>query len=276
MARSIQEIYNRIIDEKENTSTLDGLLPSGETYTNFLDALTSTSKVAIWRMWAYITAVAHYIHELQFDLFKQEVEQIAENSGIGTSPWYQAIALDFQYGDQLERIGFTYGYAVIDETKKIVKKCAIEITNQGIVIVKVLKEDGPLNDDEKIALESYLNKLKIAGTKMPVLSQPADVISLNYTIYYDPLTPVGLLQNGLDQAMSDFRDSLDFNGEFRVSRFTDALQAVDGVVDPVFNSATVTPFNLPSQDVVIRVLPVSGSFDYAGSAATMFTFIPQL
>ncbi len=59
MARKILEIYDEIIEEKELQPSLTGLLPLGETSDNLLDDLTSGSKVAVWRLWAYLTAVAN-------------------------------------------------------------------------------------------------------------------------------------------------------------------------------------------------------------------------
>lgn len=277
MARSIQQIYDSIIAEKENQSTLNGLLPQGETYPNFLAELTSASKVAIWRTWAFITAVAHHVHELQFDLFKAEVDQtIADRGGFGTPPWYQDMVLAFQYGDELERIGAAFQYAELDVSKQIISDCAIQVTQQGTVLVKVAKQSGPLDNDESLALQSYLNKIKIAGTKIGVISQDSDQVDAEYDIYYDPLIPLNVLQANLQTALDDFLDNLPFNGELRITKLTDKLQSVAGVVDPVFKQCQVTPSGASTQNVTIRSLPVSGSFEFIDTPANMFNFIAQI
>ena len=59
MGRTLQDIQKQIYDKIAETSALSGL--------------TSTSKVAIWRLWVYIVSFALWVHE-------QVVETNAENS----------------------------------------------------------------------------------------------------------------------------------------------------------------------------------------------------
>ena len=68
MARSIEQINNEIIKAKESEPALVGL--------------TSTSKVAIWRLWAYITAFVIYILELIFD------STLVPQQGVSLSVWF--------------------------------------------------------------------------------------------------------------------------------------------------------------------------------------------
>ena len=74
MARTILEILDDIITEKETHAELDNLQPKPDNSQTFLDDLTTTSKVAIWRLWAFTTAVAIFAHEKIFDSHKLEVE----------------------------------------------------------------------------------------------------------------------------------------------------------------------------------------------------------
>lgn len=280
MARSISTIYEAIIAEKESQSSLDGLLPANEEYTTFLSDLSSASKVAIWRLWAYITAVAIHTHEVVYDLFKEEVQAIADAAAPGTPAWYQKKVLEFQYEDSLVYQDFQYIYDPIDEDARIITRCAVQERSDGAVLIKVAKdvsdEPAPLITAEKNALESYVAKIKFAGTRVAVLSQAADVIDLDYAIYYDPLIPLATVKANLQAQMDAFLAQLDFNAEFRITRFTDFLQQAEGVVDPVFNSASVTPDGGSAQAVQIRYLPVAGYFEYADTAANMFTYIEQI
>ena len=64
LARTILEIYDSIIAEKQNMASLNALQPSIDSSQDLLNDLTSSSKVAVWRLWAFITAVAINVFEV--------------------------------------------------------------------------------------------------------------------------------------------------------------------------------------------------------------------
>lgn len=279
MARTIVEIYDEIIAEKESASSLDDLTPNPETSTALLAALTSGSKVAIWRLWAYIVSVAIWTHEQLFEIFIAEAEAIAAAAPAGTARWYQKKVLEFQYGDSLVYTDNQYVYDPVDESARIVTRCAVQDRGDGVVVIKVAKDDGgspaPLDSTEKTALEGYLAKIKFAGTRIAVVSLAADEIDLDYDIYYDPIVPLATLQSDLQTALETFASELKFNGDFRITKLTDALQAVTGVIDPVFQSATATPDGGSASAITVKYQPAAGHVTYADTAADMFSFIPQ-
>ena len=53
MARTIGEIYDLLVAEKNNQPTLAALQPAIDDEQTLLSDLTSASKVAIWRLWLY-------------------------------------------------------------------------------------------------------------------------------------------------------------------------------------------------------------------------------
>jgi hypothetical protein len=280
MARTINEIYDAIIVEKNTRSSLDGLAPANETSTQLLDDLNSDSKVAIWRLWAYITAVAIHAHEVVWDLFKKDVEDIANSAPAGTPAWYRKKVFEFQLGDALEYIGTVYKYAVIDPLKQIVTRCSIDQRGSGLVVVKVAKgETGalePLIQSESDALQAYINKIKFAGTRMIVFSGDPDQLTMNYDIYYDPIIQLDVLQEKLTNAINAYlNEELPFNAELNVTGFTDVLQTVEGVEDPIFQSgsalagSTVRTFE-------VDYVPASGYFVLADSVDNMFNFIQTI
>jgi len=279
MSRTISEIYNEIIAEKESQASLAGLTPDPETALALLAALSSSSKVAVWRLWAYITAVAIWTHEQVFELFVIEAEAIAAAAPAGTGRWYQKKVLEFQYGDTLTYVNNQYIYDPVTPANQIVKRCAIQDRGDGVVVVKVAKEvsgaPAPLDSTEKTALEGYIAKIKFAGTRVATVSLAADVIDATYTIYYDPIVPIVTLQASLQTAIDAFAANLEFNGEFRLTKFTDALQAVTGVIDPVFASATATPDGGSASAFTVSYQPAAGYVEFADTAANMFTFVPQ-
>lgn len=280
MARTIQEIYDAIIQEKEQQTELSGLLPSDESASNLLSDLTSSSKVAIWRLWAWVIAVGIRAHELLFDDFVVEANAIADSAPAGTPRWYQAQLFIFQYGDALVYTDNKYQYSVLDESKQIIKRAAIEQRPDGVVVAKIAKEiDGnplPLDGGELSAVESYMAKIKFAGTRLAVLSLNADVVNLDYTIYYDPIISLAVIQANVQLAIDNFQNNLSFNGKINVTKFTDTLQTVEGVIDPVFDDATGTPNSGTSESFSLNYLPAAGYFDYADTAVNMFTWTPQI
>jgi len=262
MARTIQEIYDSIIVEKETKPTLAGLLPANDTAEDLLNELTSNSKVAIWRLWAFIMAVATHTHELLWDLFKAEILAIAAAAPAGTPAWYQKKCFEFQYGDQLQYIDNQYVYDPIDTTKQIIKRAAIEERADGVVVVKVAKLSGtspmPLTLAEKDAFTSYMKDIKFAGTRLAVISIPGDDLNLVWDIQYDPQIPLSQIQLSVSEAMDNYVANLPFNAAVNINKINDVLQDVVGVVDPVFVSAEATPQGGSATPFTVSYVPAAG------------------
>ncbi len=280
MSRTIAEIYDSLIAEKEAQGALDGLLPAPETFNNLLDAVTSDSKVGIWRMWAALVSVGHWTHEQEFEIFIAEAEAIAAAAPAGTPRWYQEQFYLFQYGDALEYIGSKYQYAVVDPTKRIIKRCAIEERSDGVVVAKLAALDGsgnpiPLTAPELAAANSFGKKVKFAGTRLAALSLNADSVDIAFEIFYDPIIPLATVQAAVQAVMDAYIASLDFNAKFSVTKLTDAIQTVQGVNDLQFGSATATPAGGSAIPFTLSYIPASGYFEYADTATNMFTWTAQ-
>ncbi len=282
MARSIGVIYDQIIEEKQNKPALDGLLPADESSVDLLDDLTSDSKVAVWRLWAYIVALIIHTHEVMWDVFKIDIEAIVQAAATGTPRWYRDQVLKYQHGDSLVYLNQKYQYNPIDEDARIVKSCAINERSNGTIFIKVAKDDGSdgltkLTTSEINALTSYVNKIKFAGAKTAVYTNDADLLTINYDLYYDPIVPLDTLISNIESAVKKHLSNLDFDGVLNVNKFTDVLQSVTGVADPVFTfgqsqvtgSSDITEFIIENQ-------PGSGYFQLADTIENLFNFIPKL
>lgn len=242
MSRTLQQIYDEIIDEKQSLSNLNALLPNSNAYfADFLTDLASNSRVAIWRLIAWVFAYATWTHEQLWDIFKAEIEDIAAKALAGTPRWYYERVLEFQYGDILVYEDGQYKYATIDELLKIVKYCAIEERADGVVLVKSAKDNSgtpePLTAFELTALTAYLQDIKFAGTLLSVVSFPADQLQVYYEVFYDPIVPEAEVKALVEAAINSFIKNLPFNGRFNITNLTDAIQLLKGVVDPVFVDA---------------------------------------
>lgn len=220
MARSIDTIYQAILTEKANRPELAGL--------------NSASNTAIYRLWAYITAVTISVLEQLWDDFKLEVEQLADRQIAGTLAWYAGKVYDFQYGDDLEFINNEYQYAVIDDTKRIVKRVAVTDTG-GIVRISAAKLVGiqvsPLSEQEYSALLAYLQRIAFAGTQLELASLNADKLKMQATVYYNALLDKDTVKAAIKTAIEQYINTIPFDGFIYGNKLIDAIQAVDGVID---------------------------------------------
>lgn len=233
MARSIQEIQTLILQAKAQEPALN--------------ELNSTSKVAIWRLWVYIIAVAIWSLEKLFDLHRADIDKRLAELKPHTARWYRSKALAFQYGfdllpdsDKFNNQGHTEEAI---EASKIVKYSAvIESKNEGRLIVKIAGEQGeqlqPITDAQKQAFEAYLQEIKDAGVRLSVVNYQPDILHLQMKIVYDPLV---LDSNGqsiihatkpVETAIKDYLKRLPFNGELVLAHLIDALQQAEGVKIP--------------------------------------------
>jgi len=243
MARTIVQILDAIIDEKENRTALDLLVPNPDDAQTFLDDLTTTSKVAIWRLMFFVIASAIFTHEKLFDIHKTAVEALADTLIPNTARFMREEALKFQFGDTLQFINLKFVYPVIDTTKQIIKRAAVVETG-GQVIVKVAKLVATLPEkltsSELNAFSVYINSIKSAGTQLAIISDDADLLKIAYNIHYDPQ----ILENDgesiaipttfpVEDAINKFIQDLPFDSVLNLTELTDAIQAVSGVEDPV-------------------------------------------
>ena len=233
MARTIQEIQTLILQAKAQEPALN--------------ELNSTSKVAIWRLWVYIIAVAIWSLEKLFDQHRADIDKRLAELKPHTARWYRSKALAFQYGfdllpdsDKFNNQGHTEEAI---EASKIVKYSAvIESKNEGRLIVKIAGEQGdtlqPITDAQKQAFESYLQEIKDAGVRLSVVNYQPDVLHLQMKIVYDPLVLDGNGQSiihatkPVETAIKDYLKRLPFNGELVLAHLIDALQQAEGVKIP--------------------------------------------
>ena len=266
MARTIVQIYDSIITEKESFTNLDTLQPLADSSQTFLTNLTASSKVAGWRCMAFVIAVAIWTHEKLWDLFKAEVEQVALDAIPGTIRWYVNKAKEFQNGYLLEW-NATLGQSEYADTTSqdaqdariITQAAAIE--SNGELTLKVAKGDigslAPLSAAELTSINQYFKGfgavrqgVGFAGVVLTMLSEAADDIKLAITIYYDPLviemdssTPSrGRLISDtsiypVEDAVETYLQTIPFNSKFAASGLVDAIQNASGVVDVILNEA---------------------------------------
>jgi len=277
MSRSISEIYNAIIAEKETFTELNQLTPIPETTQTLLSDLKTTSKVGIWRLWAFVIAVAIYAHEEIFDAHTEEVEELILNKTFGQLKWYELTSKSFQYGYDLAWDDTNYRYEYNDTTSQdaldsmIITQAAATTTDTTVgyeIVLKVAKGTigslSALSTIEKVAFDAYIDKRKPAGTNITTVSTSDDDMKLSLTVTYDPLiiavdgsTPKrGYLISdssvySVEEAVVNYIQQIDFDSYFKVMDLVDALQAVSGVLNVSVQKASARYGALEYTDIMI-------------------------
>lgn len=248
MARTIVQIYDSMIAEKQTMIALNTLQPSIDSSQTFLADLTSSSKVAAWRTMLFVMAVAIWTVEKLFDEHRVWIEARALELIVGTPSWYAQRALEFQYGETLVFVDGKYQYSAVNLAIRLVKLVSVNEIN-GQVYMKIAKLTGTnpvaLTIPELAAFDAYMKKIKFAGVIVNTLSRPADLLRIQYHVYVDPLLMNingELISNStikpVEDAINNYCKSLPFNGVFAITALTDKIQASAGVVNPVFENAS--------------------------------------
>lgn len=273
MARETQLIYDEIIASKEAEPGLA--------------ELNSTSQTAVWRLWAWITAICIHTFEIIMDAFRTEVElKIAQAKPL-TVAWYQQQALNYQSG---QLVTIVNGVAQYDNTgltdeaiaaSKIVTRAAVVEGGQAQITVKVAKGAGgnitPLTSSELVSFGAYMDKIQGAGDHLTCISLNGDKLTVSGTVYYDGIVSENEMQSRIEAAVNGYLKSIPFNGEFYTKACDDAIQGARGVRDFTLGYTAQTAGVSPVTTVVARrYATLSGwmAFDLNGSSITFIPFRP--
>lgn len=303
MARSIEEIYNNIIAEKQGFAELSNLMPqynltppqAGNPFVLLLTEISTASKVAIWKLWAYLTAAALHTHEVLWDKFKTEVEEVARQSIAGNLAWYAAQVKLWQFGSSLIWNHNTYKYYYLDANtplgaaKRIVKKVSCVETNNATVngvLIKVARMDAgvlaPLTIAQLNSLRAYVQRIKFAGVQTSVISLQPDNVKLNMKVYYDGTLDLTVFKQDLEDAIMAYLLNIEFDGVLYLNELIDAIQKVPGTMEPWVYIQDCQCKSYTDQfysTYMERYEPDSGYFELApigtnANTNTIITYIP--
>jgi len=248
MARTIEEINNEILQEKDNDSIL-----------NDID---TSSKFTPWGAVIYLVAKITHTLETLFGVHKQEIEALINQNIFGSAQWFVLKCKQFQLGDPLVVLpAGGLGYETIDTEKQIVAQAAISTDNDSIATLKVAKKQGEnlvqLNGVELASLRGYIHQLQPPGASIRVNSLPGDLLRLSLEVYYDPLLNPDIVQDSVGSITNNYISNLPFNGELLRSAIVDQVLGVEGVKDVVV-SLEAKPAGGVYQSVERTYLTTSG------------------
>ena len=248
MSRSLNTIQDSILNTVDSSTELDALEVLTENEQSTLAELTSSSKVAVWRLFVWVIAFTIWVHEQLWDVFRADVERRIAETRVHNRAWYRGKALAFRFGQDLipetDQYDDTGLEPSVIEASKIIKHAAVNkivISGYGALKIKTAKDEGdnrvPLTTPELTAFNAYMNEIADAGTTILTASQPADNLKVDLIVYYDPLVldTLGRRLDGtndtpvIDEIKSHLR-SIDFDGEFFPAELEKAIRNnVEGV-----------------------------------------------
>lgn len=238
MARSVAEIKKTMTDAFMADATIREKygLSERDTFNG------SFSAVSIENMLFFILSACYHVLEAIFDQYRIDVDKKISMAVVASVPWYYKMALAFQYGDGLVFNEATqqYEYAKIDESKQVVRYAAVRDKGTSVQILVSGDEKGtpvPLSNDVLTVFKQYMNRVKIAGVILNVISRESDSLSISATITIDPLvldesgTKLSDGSKPIEDAITNHLKSIVYGGTFNKTKLVDAIQQVDGVVD---------------------------------------------
>ena len=160
----------------------------------------------------------------------------------GTPAYYANSLLQYQQGDELtvREDGLAFGYANIDETKRIVTQVSyMESTDDQNLDSKLILKvatgaKGSLSaipPKELAPINAYINKLKFAGTRVEVISTKGDVLIPRLTVFHDGAVPESEVYDSIEEQLNAYMMDIDFDAAVYVSRLTDAIRRAKHVTD---------------------------------------------
>lgn len=157
----------------------------------------------------------------------------------GKAGYYTSTALAFQDGDDLVPAVGTLDptYAVIDQTKQIIKQAAFQ-NNSGSLSIKVATQDPitgllqALNTSQLADFIAYFINFQIPGVPVSVVSLPANIFNFSAICTFNAGYNLSNLQANVQIALNTFAAAFPFNGVLYADQLSDYIKAqVPGVVD---------------------------------------------
>lgn len=254
MARNTEEIFNEIVAAKDANLALG--------------SLNSNSAVAIWRLWAYITAAAIHVLEVLFDLFKADVQQMIDEKTPASIFWYRQKALEFKHGVPLMIENGKPFYPPFGPAP-LLAQCSVREAENGLVI-KIAKENAgdlsPVSNDQLNAFIAYMNAVKYAGTPIRYINSDAVRLYISLDVYYDPLllysNGEAIIENNfpVTENIEDYLRKLSFDGRITRNELLSAIRNATGVRDAAILELLQQTAGKTPEAIVVYHIPDSGYF----------------
>lgn len=235
MSRTVRQIFDEMVAEKATLSSLSALQPNIDSSQTLLTDLTSTSRVARWRLLLWVMAFGIWsLENITEGMLAQKIPP--------TLLYRKQRVLEFQYGDALVEDNGKWVYNPVVAANRIVTFASVkQDQSTGRVTIKVCKDDGagnptPLSTPEFNAFKAFNLVDGTEGTKYSYISSNPDTFKVGYDIYFDPAVMDGtglLIADGVTypvhDAIANYLKNLPFDGLFVAEQLDAIVGAVAGV-----------------------------------------------
>lgn len=272
MARSVAEIKKTMTDAFMADETIREKygLSERDTFGG------SFSSVSLENILFFILSACYHVLEMIFDQHKIDIENKIATAVVASVPWYYKMALAFQYGDGLVFNETTqrYEYAKMDESKQVVKYAAVRDKGASVQILVSGDKNGTpvaLSNDVLTVFKQYMNRIKVAGVILNVISKDSDRLSISATVAIDPLV---LNESGMrlsdgsrpvEDAIKGHLKNITYGGTFNKTKLVDTIQSVEGVIDVELHEVCYT-------DGVNREWTALSGNNYIGSSGSYVVY----
>ena len=237
MSRTIKQIYDEAIRERNKRMELS--------------EFSSDSKLSIMNGLTWTVAAVIYSFESLLDVFAVDISTAINNRINGTPTFYVNALLQYQKGDELvvREDGLAFGYAATDETKRLITQVSyvesssdVNLDNKLILKVATGTKGNlqVISPEELVLVSAYINKIKFAGTRVEVTSQPGDVLIPRVSVYYDGAVMESEVYDSIEERLNDYMMNMEFDSTVYVSKVIEAIRRADHVTD-VWIDTAATP-----------------------------------
>lgn len=235
MARSTREIYNELVEKKDE----------------YLELKESNSKSKVSVMNSLLWVVAGGIRTLEslVDVATIDIGGTINSRINGTPVYYANALLKYQHGDELaiQDNGLRFGYDNIDESKRIITKVAFseiesDISRDNRILYKVATgKQGqlqPITEEQLVSVRAFLSKIKFAGTKLDVTSKSGDVLIPRVTVYHNGQLEESEMLEKISQSLYEYMSQLTFDATVRKIDIINAIKNTEHVKDVYIDKGT--------------------------------------
>lgn len=277
MARKISELYDALNSVKANMPELGVYVnndsESLDTAKKLVNDVRTGSKVAIWRLWLWIMAVASWVVENMQELHEAKINAILAAKTPHTLRWYAEQSKLFQYGHELEWLGDHWGYPVIVEEDRLIKY-AVAVETEGGIKLKIANADKAAPEElVQTAFMSYWAKWKDAGVVIDLVTGDPNVVTFTANIHRNRniinanntlIADTGM--NVVQDPANAYLESVDFGGVIYMQEIAEAIKAMPGVLQVTISVVAVDQGTLGTGWTII---PENGFAEINWSGCTL-------
>lgn len=228
MSRTIKQIYEETVRERNKRLELS--------------EFASDSKLSILNGITWTFAAIVYSFESLLDVFAMDISAVLNNRINGTPTYYINALLQYQQGDELlmREDGLAFGYNEVDASKQIITQASYMESHDDVnldnkLILKVATGDkGNLHavaPEELVMIQSYINRIKFAGTRIEVTSQEGDVLVPRLSVYYDGAVMESEVYDLIEEELNVYMLHIPFDSTIYVSDIIAAIRKAAHVTD---------------------------------------------